>query len=190
MLPINTGYFLSPSQVEFHQKLIQEEIQEFLEAKDAVSRIDAIVDAYYFLIGFYLHSGEISDKPLAVTYKFHAYRPTDLLKHLLAELVNDALHEEFIFDQCFFAVHKSNMSKLANSNIEALEVQEKYLNQGIRTYIKIAGDKYAIMREDGKLLKSNSFFQPEPEIERILKAYGVIRENLDLEAAKIADDEQ
>jgi hypothetical protein len=189
-LPLNQGYALSHHQVRFHEKLIQEEIDEYLEAKDPVSRMDAIVDAYYFLIGYYLHAGIYHDMGLKVIYKHHAHSPLYLINKLLSEVVNDALNEGLIFDQCFFAVHNSNMSKLANTNIEALEVQEKYLWEGVRTFIKPVGDKFAIMREDGKLLKSNSFFEPEPELERILKVYGVIREDLTLEAAKIADDEQ
>lgn len=189
-LPLNQGYALSAHQVRFHESLIQEEIDEYLEAKDPISRMDAIIDAYYFLLGYFIHSGKLNDEAIKVTYKHHQFRPLQLINELLSEVVNDALNEYLIFDQCFFAVHNSNMSKLCNTNIEALEVQEKYLWEGIKTFIKPVLGKFAIMREDGKLLKSNSFFEPEPELERILKAYGVIREDLTLEAAKIADDEQ
>lgn len=59
-------------------------------------------------------------------------------------------------------VYDSNMSKLCKTEDEAIQTVSAYLQKGIETYIEQKGEYFIIKRrEDGKVLKSINFKEPE-----------------------------
>ena len=59
-------------------------------------------------------------------------------------------------------VYDSNMSKLCKTEDEAIQTVAAYLKKGIKTYIEQKDDYFIIKRsEDGKVLKSINFKEPE-----------------------------
>ena len=59
-------------------------------------------------------------------------------------------------------VYDSNMSKLCKTEDEAIQTVSVYLQKGIKTYIEQKDEYFIIKRsEDGKVLKSINFKEPE-----------------------------
>lgn len=59
-------------------------------------------------------------------------------------------------------VYDSNMSKLCKTGDEAIQTVSHYLQKGIKTYIEPKDEYFVIKRsEDGKVLKSINFKEPE-----------------------------
>ena len=59
-------------------------------------------------------------------------------------------------------VYDSNMSKLCKTEDEAIQTVAAYLKKGIKTYIEPKDEYFVIKRsEDGKVLKSINFKEPE-----------------------------
>ena len=59
-----------------------------------------------------------------------------------------------VFKVAFNRVHRSNMSKFCNTEEEAQQTKKKYEEEGVKCVIEKTGDRYSVIREDGKLLKS------------------------------------
>lgn len=185
---------LSKSAIQHHVSLMQEEVDEYNEATDLVGKIDAVIDCYYFALGMFLHAGS----PPWKSEKFKPFK--DLLGSVCIwieskfdSLVPDALNSALIFDQLFTHVHNSNMSKFCKSEAEAIIGVDKYFHQGKEVRAVRVNDLWVLKHYNGeqtKVLKGINFTPPEFEIEKTLRAYGLLKENLPLEAAKIADDEQ
>lgn len=185
---------LSKSAIQHHVSLMQEEVDEFNEATDLVGKIDAVIDCYYFALGMQIHSGcphfesqefKLIEKQL---YWFYSW-----IEKTFDSLVPDALNAALIFDQLFTHVHNSNMSKFCKSEAEAIIGVDKYFKQGKEVRAVRVNDLWVLKHYNGeqtKVLKGINFTPPEFEIEKTLRAYGLLKENLPLEAAKIADDEQ
>ena|SRR5690625_637312 len=59
-----------------------------------------------------------------------------------------------VFKVAFNRVHRSNMGKFCNTEEEAQQTKKKYEEDGVKCDIEKTGDRYSVIREDGKLLKS------------------------------------
>ena len=59
-----------------------------------------------------------------------------------------------VFKTAFNRVHRSNMSKFCKTEEEARQTKKKYEEDGVKCDIEKTGDRYSVIREDGKLLKS------------------------------------
>jgi len=66
-----------------------------------------------------------------------------------------------IFDESFDMVHSSNMTKLCNSVQEGLDTIEYHKQKGETQKMSLEnkGDKYIVIREDGKIMKSK-YYKP------------------------------
>ena len=185
---------LSKAAIDHHASLMQEEVDEFNQATDLVGKIDAVIDCYYFALGMSIHAGWPH-------WQSEEFKPIkDLLGSIYIwirskfdSLVPDALNAALIFDQLFTHVHNSNMSKFSKSEAEALIAVDKYFQQGKEVRAVKVNNLWVLKHYNGeqtKVLKGINFTPPEFEIEKTLRAYGLLKENLPLEAAKLADDEQ
>lgn len=185
---------LSKAAIDHHASLMQEEVEEFNEATDLVSKIDAVIDCYYFALGMSIHAG-------CPHWQSEEFKPIkDLLgsvyiwiQSTFDSLVPDALNAALIFDQLFNHVHNSNMSKFCKSEAEAIIGVDRYFQQGKEVRAVKVNDLWVLKHYNGeqtKVLKGINFTPPEFEMEKTLRAYGLLKENLPLEAAKLADDEQ
>lgn len=194
-LPVSdTPIMLSNSAIEHHVKLMREEVEEYEQATDLVGKFDAIIDCAYYFIGAYLHAGKPKalTPELSVFIKFTWPYESWVLRSF-NWLVKDAIHQCLIFDQLFMHVHNANMSKFCHTEAEAIASQDKYFREGKETRPVKVNDLWVIKHYDGsqsKVLKGINFAPPEFNIEKTLRAYGILKDNLPLEAAKLADDEQ
>ena len=137
------GYGITPERMVLRNKLWNEECEELTEAiskKDKVKILDAIVDMMYIRIGTLLEH----HKGIATIVNFEAESDIELIN------CRDYFTKHFggtpkLLINAFDEVHRSNMSKLdENGN--------------------------PIFREDGKVIKSNLF--SEPDLKFILEKYG------------------
>ena len=134
---------ITPDRMVLRNKLWNEECEEFVEAKekkDKVQILDAIVDMMYVRIGTLLEH----HIGLAATVGFVAESDVELTNCRKYFAENYGYNPKLLED-AFDEVHRSNMSKLdENGN--------------------------PIFREDGKIMKSNLF--SEPDLKSILEKYG------------------
>lgn len=185
---------LSKAAIDHHASLIHEEVDEFNQATDLIGKLDAVIDCYYFAIGMLIHAGKPhweSEEFRAISMLMNRYYTW--IQTTFDSLVPDALNASLIFDQLFNHVHNSNMSKFSKSEAEALIAVDKYFQQGKEVRAVKVNDLWVLKHYNGeqtKVLKGINFTPPEFEIEKTLRAYGLLQENLPLEAAKITDDEQ
>lgn len=194
-LPVSeTPIMLSKAAIDHHASLMQEEVDEFNQATDLIGKIDAVIDCYYFALGMLIHAGcphwESEEFKLIKNQLYWFY---GWIEKTFDSLVPDALNAAFIFDQLFTHVHNSNMSKFCKSEAEAIIGVDRYFQQGKEVRAVRVNDLWVLKHYNGeqtKVLKGINFTPPEFEIEKTLRAYGLLKENLPLEAAKIADDEQ
>lgn len=185
---------LSKAAIDHHASLMQEEVDEFNQATDLVGKLDAVIDCYYFACGMFLHAGCPQWKSAEYErIEIHKYKYLLWVGNTFDSLVPDALNAALIFDQLFNHVHNSNMSKFCKSEAEAIIGVDRYFQQGKEVRAVKVNDLWVLKHYNGeqtKVLKGINFTPPEFEMEKTLRAYGLLKENLPLEAAKIADDEQ
>lgn len=185
---------LSKAAIDHHASLMQEEVDEFNQATDLVGKIDAVIDCYYFALGMLLHAGNPRwDSEGFKVIKNQLFWFYSWIEKTFDSIVPDALNAALIFDQLFTHVHNSNMSKFSKSEAEALIAVDKYFQQGKEVRAVKVNNLWVLKHYNGeqtKVLKGINFTPPEFEIEKTLRAYGLLKENLPLEAAKLADDEQ
>jgi predicted HAD superfamily Cof-like phosphohydrolase len=75
-------------------------------------------------------------------------------------------------DELFREVQRSNMSKVCQTEQEALDTIEKYVNEGISTHSKEVNGLFVVSRlSDNKVLKSVNY--SEPDLKSILERHGV-----------------
>ena len=134
---------ITPERMVLRNKLWNEECEEFVEAKekkDKVKILDAIVDMMYVRIGTLLEH----HIGLATTVDFVAESDIELTNCRIYFTENFGYNPKLL-GAAFAEVHRSNLSKL-DENGEP------------------------IFREDGKIMKSNLF--SEPDLKSILEEYG------------------
>lgn len=135
-------YGITPDRMKVRTKLWNEELEELIEAKekkDKVQILDAIVDMIYIRIGTLLEH----HKGDVTMVEFQARYDTEI-KNCIEYFTEYFGHNSKLLEDAFDEVHKSNMSKLdENGN--------------------------PIFREDGKVMKSHLF--SEPDLKSILEKY-------------------
>ncbi len=137
------GFEITPVRMVLRNKLWNEECEELVEAiskKDKVKILDAIVDMIYIRIGTLLEH----HKGDVTMVEFQARHDTEI-KNCIEYFTEHFGHNSKLLEDAFDEVHRSNMSKLDEN-----------------------GDP--IFREDGKIVKSHLFI--EPNLKSILEKYG------------------
>ena len=136
-------YGITDDRMKVRTKLWNEELEELIEAKskkDKVQILDAIVDMMYIRIGTLLEH----HKGVVTMTNFKVEIDTEI-KNCIEYFTEHFGHNSKLLEDAFDEVHKSNMSKLdENGN--------------------------PIFREDGKVMKSHLFI--EPDLKSILEKYG------------------
>ena len=135
-------YGITPERMVLRNKLWNEECEEFVEAKekkDKVKILDAIVDMMYVRIGTLLEH----HIGLATTVDFVAESDIELTNCRIYFTENFGYNPKLL-GEAFDEVHRSNMSKLDENG-------------------------KPIFREDGKIMKSHLF--SEPDLKSILEKY-------------------
>ena len=137
------GYGITLDRMRLRNKLWDEECEELVEAiskKDKVKILDAIVDMIYIRIGALLEH----HKGVVVMTNFKVAIDTEI-KNCIEYFIEHFGNNPELLEDAFMEVHRSNMSKL-DENGEP------------------------IFREDGKVMKSELFV--EPDLKSILEEYG------------------
>lgn len=152
-LPHNTDEITVPSTaIDAHLDHFEEELKEYREAEDPISRIDAAVDLFIFAMGGMSHAGVLFDYEWTVIGSFTGAEKQAAL-HVIAEHIEDSrkrsecfeltascvadwaielVLKEFgstdpnVFYDCFEIVNRSNMSKLCKSKAQAEDKAEEY----------------------------------------------------------------
>ena len=136
-------YGITPERMNKRLDWFKEETEELIEAKekkDKVKILDAIVDMMYIRIGTLLEYHKGNE----IVIDFVAENDIEL-KNCINYFYNRFGYNPKLLGDAFDEVHRSNMSKLdENGN--------------------------PIFREDGKIMKSNLFI--EPDLKTILEKYG------------------
>lgn len=134
---------ITPDRMKERTKLWNEELEEFIEAKekkDKVQILDAIVDMMYVRIGTLLEHHKGNE----IMIDFLAENDIEL-KNCINYFYNHFGYNPKLLEDAFMEIHRSNLSKLdENGN--------------------------PIFREDGKVMKSELFV--EPNLKSILEKYG------------------
>lgn len=134
---------ITPERMNKRLDWFKEETEELIEAKekkDKVKILDAIIDMMYIIIGTLLEH----NIGLVTTVDFVAENDIELTNCRIYFAENFGYNPKLLKD-AFDEVHRSNMSKLDEN-----------------------GDP--IFREDGKIVKSHLFI--EPNLKSILEKYG------------------
>ena len=136
-------YGITPERMVLRNKLWNEECEELVEAiskKDKVQILDAIIDMIYIRIG-------------------------TLLEHYRGDtmIVRFAIEHDIEISNCreYFAKHFGHNSELLKEAFD--EVQRSNMS-------KLDENGNPIFREDGKIMKSHLFI--EPDLKSILEKYG------------------
>ena len=136
-------YGITPERMVLRNKLWDEEVKELIEAKekkDKVQILDAIMDMMYIRIGTLLEHYRGDTMIASIVLK------TDIeISNCRNYFTKHFGDNSELLREAFNEVHRSNMSKL-DENGEP------------------------IFREDGKVIKSNLF--SEPDLKSILEKYG------------------
>ena len=136
-------YGITPERMNKRLDWFKEETEELIEAKekkDKVKILDAIVDMMYIRIGTLLEYHKGNE----IVIDFVAENDIES-KNCINYFYNHFGYNPKLLGDAFDEVHRSNMSKLdENGN--------------------------PIFREDGKIMKSNLFI--EPDLKTILEKYG------------------
>ncbi|MEZ9303893.1 nucleoside triphosphate pyrophosphohydrolase family protein [Vibrio breoganii] len=154
-LPINTG-IESDKLCHLHSNLMIEELTELARATNKEDQADAITDTVYVALGRAVHAGHeaLNDTTIA--------RQVDVLLNVAKTL-------NIPFEQCWDAVHSSNMSKAALDEQQAKETVEVYFTKGVSADYKLKNDKYivfcdqdsvatdGVMIKEGKILKNKYY---------------------------------
>ncbi|MFA0448408.1 nucleoside triphosphate pyrophosphohydrolase family protein [Vibrio breoganii] len=154
-LPINTG-IESDKLCHLHSNLMIEELTELARATNKEDQADAITDTVYVAVGRAVHAGHeaLNDTTTA--------RQVDVLLNVAKTL-------NIPFEQCWDAVHASNMSKAALDEQQAKETVEVYSAKGVSADYKLKNDKYivfcnqdsvatdGVMIKEGKILKNKYY---------------------------------
>jgi hypothetical protein len=114
----------SIERIKLRNRLFDEELKEFLEAKTNVEKLDAICDMYYIAIGTTLELGAYGNQFFVIDY----YKQRTWFND---ELIIEAFEE----------VHRSNMSKLENGKAIFREdgkilKGENYFRPNLKQFIK------------------------------------------------------
>lgn len=155
-LPINTS-IESDKLCHLHSNLMIEELTELARATSKEDQADAITDTVYVAVGRAVHAGHetLSETTIA--------RQVDVLLNVANTL-------NIPFEQCWDAVHQSNMSKVAQDETQAKETVEVYAAKGISADYKLKNGKYIVFCDQdsksnegitikqGKILK-NKYYQ-------------------------------
>lgn len=166
---------LNPDRLKFRMRLINEEINELLDAifsNDRLEVLDAIIDIKYVFLGKLIEEGnnpKFSSKQMCMIQLNQEPDKLLNLSSLISMLKNPdsecSFFVDFIgyifgftdkqMDEAFKRVHDNNMSKFCKSFSEALLTVDDYANQGIETFHEQVGDYYVIYRKsDKKIMKS------------------------------------
>lgn len=136
-------YGITLDRMRLRNKLWDEECEEFIEAKekkDKVQILDAIIDMMYIRIG-------------------------TLLEHYRGDtmIVRFAIEHDIEISNCreYFTKHFGDNSELLKDAFD--EVHQSNMS-------KLDENRKPIFREDGKVIKSNLF--SEPDLKTILEKYG------------------
>lgn len=169
---------LDHDRLKFRMRLINEEINELLDAifsNDRLEVLDAIIDIKYVLLGKLIEEGIIDNEDserkemkrlFSHSDEYSKLRDLDITLSMIGSNVCysstyvDVIGYLFGFTQdqmneAFKRVHENNMSKFCKSFSEALLTVDDYANQGIETLHEQVGDYYVIYRKsDKKIMKS------------------------------------
>ncbi|MPW35911.1 nucleoside triphosphate pyrophosphohydrolase family protein [Vibrio sp. B1Z05] len=155
-LPINTG-IESEKLCHLHSNLMIEELTELARATNKEDQADAITDTVYVAVGRAVHAGH------------QALRDTTIARQVDV-LLNVAKTLQIPFEQCWDAVHASNMSKAALNEQQAKETVAVYVDKGVSADYQLKNGKYivfcnkdsvandGIVIKEGKILK-NKYYQ-------------------------------
>lgn len=165
---------LNAANATLSANLIREEMQEFIDAKEEVYRLDAIVDWLYVSFGGMLGSGlnerqfdfvRLHDQRGMMELSasvIHAFEKRPLpccatiqmrLPELCTALLVYGMKTWRMFDAAFYAVHDKNMKKVWTTH--ELEHYQKTFEYRSK---KCGPDQHIVWRKhDGKLLKPPSF---------------------------------
>ncbi|MDN3716814.1 nucleoside triphosphate pyrophosphohydrolase family protein [Vibrio breoganii] len=154
-LPINTG-IESDKLCHLHSNLMIEELTELARATNKEDQADAITDTVYVAVGRAVHAGHEALNGTTTA------RQVDVLLNVAKTL-------DIPFEQCWDAVHASNMSKAALDEQQAKETVEVYSAKGVSADYKLKNDKYivfcnqdsvatdGVMIKEGKILKNKYY---------------------------------
>lgn len=172
---------LTPDRIKLRMDLINEEIQELLDAifsNDRLEVLDAITDIKYVLLGKLIEEGVFDNEDserkemkrlFSHSNEYSKLRDLDIMLSMIGSNVCysstyvDLIGYLFGFtqdqmDEAFKRVHENNMSKFCKSFSEALLTVDNYTTQGIETFHEQVGDFYVIYRKsDKKIMKSISW---------------------------------
>lgn len=159
--------------VDLANKLIREELDEYLEAvsnNDKIEQVDALVDLFFVIV-----QKECVDSWFADT-RMEEYKHEPNISTVVEELLRHPKHKSRYLD-CYKTiakklgsgflsavdeVFKSNMSKACVTEGEAQQTVEKYKAEGVDTYIRKYNDYFVVKRKnDGKVLKGINFKEPD-----------------------------
>ncbi len=153
--------------------LIQEEINELIaaiESGDRVEQIDAICDGHYIAGGtanllkqpypdFPTFDFKSKADPLLAAKKlltYGVYAPIAVWTGL-SDVAAGLGFSSKTLREAFRLVHESNMSKFCSTEDEAQHTVAMYAEKGVKTDYRKKGDKWVVLRHDGKVLKSINY---------------------------------
>lgn len=161
-LPHNTEEITVPTTaIDAHLDHFEEELKEYTDAADPISRIDAAVDLLIFALGGMSHAGVLFDYGwnfessftgadreaalLALAHHIDKCRKRidqfELTAFCVADWAIELVLKEFdstdanVFYDCFEIVHKSNMSKLCKSKAQAERTATEYNDKIHEAYL-------------------------------------------------------
>ncbi|OBT15521.1 hypothetical protein A9264_13285 [Vibrio sp. UCD-FRSSP16_10] len=155
-LPINSG-ISSDKECHLHSNLMIEELTELARATNKEDQADAITDTVYVAVGRAVQVGHVDLQDTTIA------RQVDVLLNIAKTL-------DIPFEQCWDAVHASNMSKAALNEQQAIETVAVYADKGVSADYVLKNDKYIVFCnkdsvandgvtiKEGKILK-NKYYQ-------------------------------
>lgn len=141
-------------------KLLFEELQELAEASDVRQTFVTLCENRSGGYGDDYVDGDNVDK------KEELDALCDIQYVLSGAILSLGFQNQF--DDAFSEVHSSNMSKMCNSNKEALDTVEHYKLKGVESHIVSKGDKFIVMRKDDNKILKNVYYK-EASLNQFIK---------------------
>ena len=140
-LPVNEPEKFSLADDELHNKLYLEETIELSEADTQVSRVDALVDSAYVIMGRLVRLVHLGHRNLAVA---RASEPARIFALETVWNVCKTSFKEDTFVKCWDNIHASNLSKVCKTEQERDDTLRKYKKLKIPTLVEEVKGLYVV----------------------------------------------
>lgn len=150
-LPVNEPEKFSLADDELHDKLYLEETIELSEADTQVSRMDAIVDSAYVLMGRLVHLGYRNLAQARAAEPARVFALETLLNVCSATFKNE------VFLICWQEIHASNLSKACKTEQERDDTIRSYKKLKVPTVVEECNGLYLIKVAEDVTIKDKHY---------------------------------